>query len=567
MNRLSISNWSFTTKFAVPTAVSLLMIVFLAIVSHVALKGQVDRTAHIVEHDFQSAMTLTDANTSVQGVNGRFYQLLTFQAAEIDAGAPPAQAVAELAGDVEGILASLSQYREGLESAAERESIAAIEAELVTYKDTLGVVASMMEIDFASAVSFALPFAENYNKLLNDFDTLVSETVAKSRKSVDAGAAAAGQANIIQMGVALVALLASSLLAFLVGGATVRSIIGISDATKKLADGELTTDISALERGDELSAIVSSLEAFKANAIERNNLAAREREELSEREARASRVETLIKAFEADSAQVLEKVAGASGDLKVTAESMRETADGASRQSTTAADALGHASQDVEAVAAASEELSSSIMEISKSVEHSVDAVNRAAVKADHANGTMADLTDSARQIDDVVNLINDIAEQTNLLALNATIEAARAGASGKGFAVVANEVKTLANQTSQATSRVATSVAEIQRVTDTVAKAMQDIIETITTVTQISSEISHSVRQQGEATQEIATSVSRVSRGTSEVSETMTEVRMSASDTGVSADNVLDAASALASQAEQMRASVDRFLSGIRAA
>ena len=142
-----------------------MMIVFLAIVSHVALKGQVERTGLIVGHDFQSAVTLTRANSSVQGVNGRFYQLLTFQAADIDAGKPPAQAVADLAGDVDAILAGLSEYREGLESPSEREAIADIEAELVTYKDTLGVVASMMEIDFASAVSFALPFAENYDNV------------------------------------------------------------------------------------------------------------------------------------------------------------------------------------------------------------------------------------------------------------------------------------------------------------------------------------------------------------------------------------------------------------------
>ena len=61
----------------------------------------------------------------------------------------------------------------------------------------------------------------------------------------------------------------------------------------------------------------------------------------------------------------------------------------------------------------------------------------------------------AANQIGEVVQLINDIAEQTNLLALNATIEAARAGDAGKWFAVVASEVKSLANQTTQATESI----------------------------------------------------------------------------------------------------------------
>jgi methyl-accepting chemotaxis protein len=71
-------------------------------------------------------------------------------------------------------------------------------------------------------------------------------------------------------------------------------------------------------------------------------------------------------------------------------------------------------------------------------------------------------LRDKSSDIENIIGIIKNIAEETNLLALNATIEAASAGDAGKGFSVVANEVKSLANQTSGATSKISNQILEI---------------------------------------------------------------------------------------------------------
>jgi len=374
-------------------------------------------------------------------------------------------------------------------------------------------------------------------------------------------------AMLVTLVVAGVSVLLGGLAALLIGNGIARPVTALTAAMTALAGGDKTIDIPSQDNRDEVGDMARAVLVFKESMIKADDLAAREREAQKRREERGRQIEALTGSFDSDVSQLLQSLTQSAVEMTSTASTMSKIADGTNERATAVASAAEQASVNVQTVATATDELSSSIQEISRQVAQSSNVATRAVTEANHTDEQIQGLARAAQRIGEVVNLITDIAEQTNLLALNATIEAARAGDAGKGFAVVASEVKNLANQTAKATDEISQQIADIQAETQDAVRAIKSITSTISEMSEIASTIASAVEEQGAATSEIARNVEQASTGTQEVTTNIIEVTHSAGETGTAATQVTSVATSLNTQADHLKAQVEKFLEGVRAA
>jgi methyl-accepting chemotaxis protein len=335
-----------------------------------------------------------------------------------------------------------------------------------------------------------------------------------------------------------------------------------------LAEGSTDVEVRYAGRHDEIGAIARTVEVFKSNRLERRQLEAERisAEKLAMDRRKAERNQ-FVEDFRTKIGGIIERVMNSSGQFEEDAQRLSVTAHSTAEMSGQSADASRQASEHVRSAAAASNELSQSIVEISRRVQESNSVAAEAVKQADTTDQRMAELSAAGERIGDVVKLITSIAEQTNLLALNATIEAARAGDAGRGFAVVAQEVKSLAGQTAKATDEIAAHIVNMQRATGESVSAIKAIGLTIEIISGITTSISSAVEQQGTATQSIAQGVQAAASGTLDVADNIERVAKNARETGTTSGLMLKSAQELSDVSAHLRDEVEKFLDSVRAA
>jgi methyl-accepting chemotaxis protein len=429
--------------------------------------------------------------------------------------------------------------------------------------------------DFAGWVGGAQDVARaeaDIMKTFSGFEPVVTDAL----KEIDRLAAAADASEMASRdamktrmvaALALAALLMCAL-SLLLGRAISQPISAMTSALTKLARGDFNVVLPGLHRHDEIGEMAGAARIFKDNMIETERLRAeqfanQEAQSLQRREERLR----LASGFQDAVGSIVDKLSSEATELEAAASTLTRTAETTLELSGVVSGASNEASGNIRSVAAAIEQMTSSVGEIGRQVLESSSIAQSAVEHAKTTDARITALSQAAGRIGDVVKLITGIAEQTNLLALNATIEAARAGEAGRGFAVVAQEVKALAAQTAKATEEIDFQISGMQSATGESVEAIKQIGAVIVRISEVSGIIAAAVEEQSVTTREIARNVQMASSGAAQVGGAIADVHQGAADTGSASGQVLSSAQSLSSQASQLKLEVDNFLASIRAA
>ncbi|MBW8814077.1 MAG: methyl-accepting chemotaxis protein [Caulobacterales bacterium] len=396
------------------------------------------------------------------------------------------------------------------------------------------------------------------------------------------------------------------LFAGVLGAVLTRAIAGpvteLTGAMRKLAAGDFTVAVPARGRRDELGLMADAVAVFKDAGVEKLRLEGLTAEQRKAADAERARNE----AAKAEAAAELERVVGvlgrglerlSAGDLTHRLQDVFP--DQYAKLKTDFNDAMGqlqsamgvivgnvvairtgsgeiasaadHLSRRTEQQAASLEETAAALEEISATMKKAAEGAEECAGVVQAARGdaqssgsvvsqavaAMSQIEASAREIGNIIGVIDEIAFQTNLLALNAGVEAARAGDAGRGFAVVASEVRALAQRSAEAAKEIkkliSTSSAQVETGVGLVGQTGQSLERIIERVAQIDGLVTG-----------MAAGAQEQARGVAEVNHAITQMDQLTQQNAAMVEESTAASHALSREADRLDESVKRFNVGV---
>ncbi|HHY73998.1 MAG TPA: HAMP domain-containing protein [Bacillus bacterium] len=363
--------------------------------------------------------------------------------------------------------------------------------------------------------------------------------------------AAASLSKLVSTQVIVIALLLaiSVVLSWLIARYFVNPLNSVSQLMESVSNGDLSSKLQVKSK-DEIGVLLESVNKTIDSLREM-----------------VTKINTLALEVDNSSTILNEQAEISSSVAKIINDAMGEVSIGADKLSSDMFTVTSNVEQNANSIQSMSESIATIATQARKTKDVSSDgklAMEKMKENMDvivkqsvESSNIMKTLDSRLKQISDITKLIYDIAEQTNLLSLNASIEAARAGEHGKGFAVVAQEVKKLAEQSSESVEKVTTLITEI--LTDS-SKALTNIDESKKSV----EEGSHVVNDSERNFHHIVTYIDDLSNNIENIAATADEISNRSNDIFISIERVTNISQSTTAGVEEVTGSTDEQMDAV---
>lgn len=426
------------------------------------------------------------AATSSLGKERLAYQMI-YTASHLERAEGPARAAVadelrRLMDRNERLLTSLANSEEGIGLAAANEPAALTQLEQAR---------QLWRDEVKPALESAMASAPLSRGALDELDPEIRAFAARLDGLISrieqAGATRLQRSQLLQFSFSALALLVL-LQVLRVGRRLARRTRALAVLAEKVSAGDLAQKAS-VDGSDELAVLGASFNAMT------ERLAGMIDNERGSRERLEKLLATISETAQHLSSSAAEILAGTTQQV----EGMREQSSAVAQTVTSVDEVLQtseQAAQRAQQVAASYDNAVKISNEGRRALDDTVQVMNAVSARTETIAADILSLAENSLEIGEIVSVVAEIADQTNLLALNAAIEASRAGEHGRGFNVVASEIRTLADQSKAATTRVRRILMEIQKSTNSAVIGAEDGSKSVSRALETVSEAGETIRQ-----------------------------------------------------------------------